>query len=157
MPYKSTCLKCGTITETSKSQWLWGKQRPSCSRCGVTLASRGVRTRQRKRPKSDKPRLKVKPGVIQAQRDMQRVIDVAAEQGVSIDNREVTTARRPTLHVMFNRDGYRLADWWPGTTKIILAGGRHATADSIDDALKMALTVDLRPAVEWRRETVGSS
>jgi len=65
------------------------------------------------------------------------IVSRANEYGISVDVKATAgRARRPdALHVMFGRNGLRIADYWPSTGTLLI-GGSRSHAENIATALE---------------------
>ena len=79
---------------------------------------------------------------------------LAAEKGVSISVRN-TRRRARQLHVMFaSRGGWRVADYWPSTGTLMIAGTRHH-ASNLEEAT--ARVIDALKITSNKRDSTDAS
>lgn len=144
MNFESVC-SCGAKAVTTAKQWKRGTLRPKCSKCGATLETKGKGIQRpsppRKPPRRRKPSLK--QGCRVAIEGLAEIQEKASEFGIEVTAKKVKGRGkcRDTIHVMFNADGWRIVDYWPGNGTLMIGGttGTKEKAPSMQEALERAI------------------
>ena len=94
--------------------------------------------KKKKQPIPMGPR-SMKPGCMEANRQLDQLCAGALAVGIDVRVAYPENFGKCTMHVMFERCGVRLLNWWPATGTTTGCDGRKSTAADASKALRVAV------------------